>query len=397
MPDTAVYMDNHATTRCDPRVVEAMLPFWTEVYGNAGSVSHSFGAEAKEAAEASRSVIASAINAKPREIVFTSGATESNNLALRGAADRLERKGKHLISVPTEHKAVLDPMNRLTRRGFEVSLLNVQQSGDATPGLLDADQIADAIRDDTIIVSVMLANNEIGVIQPIKEIGEICRDRGVLLHCDATQAVGKIPVDAKELNVDLMSFSAHKLYGPKGIGALYVGRRSPQTRLVPLIDGGGQENGHRSGTLNVPGAVGFAKAVELAVNEIESETPRLLNLRQRLFEGLIQRLADLSLNGPGLERELPRLAGNLNMSFAFVDGEALMMSMGTLAVSSGSACTSANPEPSHVLRSIGLSDDATRSSLRFGLGRFNTTEDVDFAIETVTEAVTRLRKLSSLA
>ena len=395
MPDS-IYMDNHATTRTDPRVVEAMYPFFTEMYGNAGSVSHSFGSEARQAVDEARETIASAINAKPREIVFTSGATESNNLAIRGVADRLQTRGKHLISVSTEHKAVLDPIDRLTRRGFESTLLQVDDIQTSCPGLLDPQKIADAIRNDTILVSVMLANNEIGLIQPIREIAEVCREAGVLLHCDATQAVGRLKIDAKELGIDLMSFTAHKMYGPKGVGALYIGRRSPQTRLVPLIDGGGQESGHRSGTINVPGIVGFARAVELCVGELDSEAVRQQQLRDKLYKGLCE-IPNVSLNGPNLDDPSRRLVNNLNMSFDFVDGEALMMSMGSLAVSSGSACTSANPEPSHVLRAIGLSDDATRSSLRFSLGRFNVVEEVDLAIEIVSEAVKRLRRLSSLS
>jgi cysteine desulfurase len=392
-----IYMDNHATTRVDPRVVEAMLPFFSERYGNPGSVSHSFGWLARDAVDAARESIAAAIGAQPREIVFTSGATESNNLALRGVAERTKRQGNHFISVTTEHKAVLDPLERLARRGFAVTLLPVILAGHEKAGILDPQQVADAIRDDTLLVSVMLANNEIGILQPLAEIGCICRQRGVLLHCDATQAVGKTPVDVGELNVDLMSFSGHKLYGPKGIGGLYVRRRSPPVRLQAQIDGGGQEGRLRSGTLNVPGIVGFAKALEICRDELPTEMRRLAELRDRLFAGLVDRLDGVSLNGPGLKQSGCRLPGNLNLSFAYVDGEALMMSMKQIAVSSGSACTSADPEPSHVLRALGLSDDLTRSSLRFGLGRFNTSEEVDFAVESVAEAVARLRKLSSMA
>lgn len=401
MPNSPIYMDNQSTTRVDPRVVEAMLPYFTEQYGNAGSVSHPFGWEAKDAVDGATATIARSIGAKPREIVFTSGATESNNLAIRGVAERASRRGNHIISVATEHKAVLDPLARLGRRGFDVTLLPVSKQDSDTPGVVTAAQVAEAIRGDTILVSVMLANNETGLVQPLAEIGKVCKERGVLLHCDAAQAVGKIPVDVEELQVDLLSISAHKLYGPKGVGALYVRRRNPSVRLDPQIVGGGQQGGLRSGTLDAPSLVGFAKAVELCVEEMPTEMSRLAALRQRLWEGLTGELTDVTLNGPPLSlptdgEPLTRLPGNLNAAFAYVDGEALMMSMGTLAVSSGSACTSANPEPSHVLRALGLSDDEVRSSLRFGLGRFNTEEDVDAAIDLVTEAVTRLRKMSSL-
>jgi Cysteine sulfinate desulfinase/cysteine desulfurase and related enzymes len=402
-----IYLDNHATTRVDPRVVEAMLPYFTEKFGNAGSVNHSFGWDARDVADAARKSIAAAIGADPREIVITSGATESNNLAIRGLADRQRRKGDHIISVTTEHKAVLDPLKRLARRGFEVTLLDVEQAGSPRAGWLDPQKVAEKIRDDTLLVSVMLANNEIGVIQPIKEIAAICREHHVPLHCDATQAVGKIPVDVRKLGVDLMSFSGHKIYGPKGIGGLYV-RRSGDSpvRLEALIDGGGQEGGLRSGTLNVPGIVGMAKALELCLLDLAAESARLAILRQRLWEGLVREVPDVLLNGPDWN-ELPahlsvggapmvRLPGNLNCSFPLVNGEALMISMKTVAVSSGSACTSANPEPSHVLLALGLGEDLTRASLRFGIGRFNTVEEIDYAVGAVAENVHRLRKLSSL-
>jgi cysteine desulfurase len=390
-------MDNHATTRVDPRVVEAMLPYFDAHYGNPGSVSHAFGWEAKQAVDRARESIAAAINASAREIVFTSGATESNNLALRGVAERPRRKGNHLVSVTTEHRAVLDPLERLARRDCRVTLLEVIPAGNPRAGWLDPQRVADALTEDTILVSVMLANNEIGVVQSLAEIGQICRARGVPLHCDATQAVGKMPVDVQSLGIDLLSFTAHKIYGPKGIGAL-LRRRSPGAmRLQSQIDGGGQEHGMRSGTLNVPGIVGFARALELCLAEMPGESVRLAGLRNRLGAELFRSLDGLSLNGPALEEPSWRLPGNLNLSFAWVDGEALMMAMKTLAVSSGSACTSANPEPSHVLRALGLSDDLTRASLRFGLGRFNTEEDVDFSVQAVSEAVRRLRKLSSLA
>ena len=392
-----VYMDNHATTRVDPRVVEAMLPYFGEKYGNAGSTSHPFGWEAKEAVERARDTIAAAIGAQPREIVFTSGATESNNLAIRGVAEHARRRGDHFLSVATEHKAVLDPLAHLARQGRELTLLPVEQGGNPRAGLITANQVAEAIRDETALVSVMLANNEIGAIQPLAEIAAVCRERGVPLHCDATQAVGKIPVAVDQLGVDLMSFSAHKLYGPKGVGALYVRRRRPAVKLEPQIDGGGQEHGLRSGTLNVPGIVGFAKAVEIAMAELPTELTWLAALRSRLFAGLTDRLSDISLNGPSLELAGAQLPGNLNLSFAYVDGEALLLNMRDLAVSSGSACTSANPEPSHVLRALGIDDDLVRASLRFGLGRFNTVEEVEFAVSLVAETVNRLRELSSLA
>jgi cysteine desulfurase len=412
-----IFLDNQSTTRVDPRVVEAMLPLFGEKFGNAGSVNHSFGWDARDAVEAARKSIAAAIGADPREIVFTSGATESNNLAIRGLADRQRKKGSHIVSVTTEHKAVLDPLKRLARRGFDVTLLDVEQAGSPRAGWLDPQKVKEALRGDTLLVSVMLANNEIGVIQPIREIAAICGECGVPLHCDATQAVGKIPVDVAALGVDLVSFSAHKMYGPKGIGGLYVRRsgRSP-VRLEPLIDGGGQEGGLRSGTLNVPGIVGFAAALELCVRHIDEEASRIAVLRNRLWELLQKEVPDVVLNGPvftarqsnsaternategvpySASRAALRLPGNLNCSFPLVNGEALMMSMKTVAVSSGSACTSANPEPSHVLLALGLGEDLTRASLRFGVGRFNTAEEIDYTAAAVAESVHRLRKLSS--
>ena len=396
MVHTPIYLDNHSTTRVDPRVIEAMLPYFGEKFGNAGSVSHEFGHVAREAVEDSRRRIASAIGASEREIVFTSGATESNNLAIRGLAERTRRRGNHIVSVTTEHKSVLDPLKRLLRRGFEVILLPVQSNDAPDAGRLDVQRLKDALRDDTLLVSVMLANNEIGVIQPLAEIGAICREREIPLHCDATQAVGKIPVLVDQLQVDLMSFTAHKIYGPKGIGALYVRRMGGRLRLEPQIDGGGQEGALRSGTLNVPGIVGFAKALDLCVGEMEAESRRLSELRQKLWAGFQREIADVRRNGPAWDQPGLRLAGNLNASFALVDGEALMMNMGNIAVSSGSACTSANPEPSYVLRALGLSDDEVRASLRFGIGRFNTVEEIDHAVHSLAEAVHRLRKLSSL-
>lgn len=396
--DYPIYIDNQATTRVDPRVLDVMLPYFSELYGNAGSTTHRFGWEAREAVDRARESIAAAVGAQPREIVFTSGATESNNLAIRGVAERAKRRGNHIVSVATEHKAVLDVLEFLGQRGFEITLLPVEQFGSPRAGLITAEQVASAIRDDTLLVSVMLANNEIGVIQPIAEIGAVCRERGVLLHCDATQAVGKLPVDVASLNVDLLSFSAHKLYGPKGIGALFVRRTARIVKLEPLIYGGGQETGLRSGTLNVPGIVGFAKAVELCVDELPQEQARLAVLRNRLHDGLVGRLDEIRLNGPTLDRPDLRLAGNLNLAFDYVEGQALLLDMqDRLALSSGSACTSANPQPSHVLRALGVAEDAVRSSLRFGLGRFNTPEEVEMAIEIVSDSVSRLRKLSSMA
>jgi cysteine desulfurase len=374
-----------------------MLPYFSENFGNSASTSHSFGWEAKEAVDGARAVIAAAIGASDREVVFTSGATESNNLAIRGVCERRNRRGNHLITVRTEHRAVLDPIERLGRRGFDVTLLDVQANGSDRAGLLDLNRLEEALRDDTLLVSVMLANNEIGVIQPLAEIAAICHRRGAILHCDATQAVGRLPVDVHALGFDLMSFTAHKIYGPKGIGALWVRRSTPQVRLEPQIAGGGHEGGFRSGTLNVPGIVGFAKALELCLAEMLTEQPRLRELRDHLFAGLTSSIDGVTLNGPPLTPGSLRLAGNLNVSFAYVDGEALLMNLKTVAVSSGSACTSANPEPSHVLRALGLPDDAVRSSLRFGLGRFNTAEDIDRAVPLVAEVVTRLRKLSSMA
>jgi cysteine desulfurase len=394
-----IYMDNHATTRVDPRVVEAMLPYFTEKYGNAGSVGHAFGDEARAAVDAARESIAAAIGAEPKEIVFTSGATESNNLAICGVAERERRRGNHLVSVATEHAAVLDPLARLSRRGYEITLLEVEPANSLRAGRLDPQQVSAAIRDDTCLVSVMLANNEIGVIQPLAAIARACRQRGVLVHCDATQAVGKIPVDVQALGVDLMSFSAHKIYGPKGVGALYVRSRDPIVRLEAQISGGGQQEGRRAGTLNVAGIVGFAAALKLCIAELPTEMPRLAALRDRLSAGIIQHLDDMLLCGPALDarddegRPL-RLPGNLDLSFGNVDGEALLLAMGSLAVSSGAACSSTDPAPSHVLRALGLSEDQARSSLRFGLGRFNTEADVEFAVGRVVDAVHKLRGLA---
>ncbi|TWU25621.1 cysteine desulfurase family protein [Bythopirellula polymerisocia] len=395
-----IYMDNHATTRTDPRVVEAMLPYFSETYGNPGSVGHSFGEEAHEAVEIATGSIAECLHADPREIIFTSGATESNNLAIRGVAERNQRRGKHLVSVRTEHRAVLEPLERLGQSGYTVTLLDVEQHGSSQAGWLDPERVAEALQDDTILVSVMLANNEIGVIQSLAEIAAVCRHSGVLLHCDATQAVGKIPVDVRELGVDLMSFSGHKIYGPKGIGALYVRQGSPIVRYSPQITGGGQQGGRRSGTLNVPGIVGMAKALQLCVEEMPTEMERLADLRDRLLTNLQDRVTCVSLCGPATgERSAAggrlRLPGNLDVAFGDIDGEALIMEIGNLAVSSGATCSSHEPGPSHVLLALGLGEDLARSSLRFGLGRFNTSAEVDLAVESVSHAVEKLRKLGA--
>jgi cysteine desulfurase len=393
-PKLPIYLDHHATTPVDPRVLEAMLPYFGHKFGNPGSVNHFFGREALEAVEQARSSVAAALGAAPAEIVFTSGATESNNLAIRGVAERSRRKGNHLVSVVTEHRAVLDPLAHLGRRGYEVTLLPVAPSGNPLAGCVDPQQVASALRDDTILVSVMLANNEIGALHPVADIGRLCHERGVLLHCDATQAVGKLPVHVDELLVDLLSLSAHKMYGPKGVGALYVRGKRPHVRLEPQITGGGQEQGHRSGTLNVPGIVGLAKALELSLEVLPAEAPRLTILRDRLYEGLAARVEGCLLHGPVLDSGR-RLPGNLNVGFPGVDGEALLLQMRDVAVSSGAACTSVNPEPSHVLRALGLDDDLVRASLRFGLGRGTTAEEIDFAVDSVAQAARRLRRLGT--
>jgi cysteine desulfurase len=380
-----IYLDNNATTRTDPRVVEAMLPYFTEHYGNAASRTHSFGRRAEEAVEEARQQIAALIGASAREIIFTSGATESDNLALKGTAAMYRARGNHLITVATEHRAVLDPCRRLEREGFRVTFLGVDAHG-----RVSAEQVAEALTEQTILVSIMAANNEIGTLQPIRAIGRLCKERGVFFHCDAVQAVGKIPVDVEDLGVDLMSLTAHKLYGPKGVGALYVRSRNPRVRPEPLIDGGGHERGLRSGTLPVPSIVGFGKAFELCGQEMATEAERLVQLRERLRQGIVSQLDQVFLNGHPTER----LPGNLNLSFAYVQGEALLMSLRDVAVSSGSACTSANPEPSYVLKAVGVSDDLVHSSIRFGLGRFNTAEEVDYVIGEVVRAVRRLRALN---
>ncbi len=382
-----VYLDYHATTPVDPRVLEAMLPYFSEHFGNAASKSHVFGWKAEEAVEAGRSEVAALIGASEKEIVWTSGATESDNLAIKGAAQFYgETKGKHLVTVKTEHKAVLDSMHALERQGFEVTFLDVERDGRVDPERLRA-----ALRKDTLLVSVMHANNETGVLHPIEEIGRITRAAGVLFHCDAVQSIGKVPFDVERTNVDLASISAHKMYGPKGVGALYV-RRKPRVRLVAQMDGGGHERGFRSGTLNVPGIVGFGKAAALALAERDAEAGRVLALREKLRHGLLAGLDLVTVNG-SVEHRLP---GNLNVSFAYVEGEALMMAIKDVAVSSGSACTSASLEPSYVLRAMGVSDDLAHSSIRFGLGRFTTEEEIDWVTRLVIEKVKRLRDMSPL-
>jgi cysteine desulfurase len=377
-----IYLDNHSTTRTDPRVVAAMLPFFTELYGNAASTSHQFGWDAAEAVDQAREQVARAIGAEAREIIFTSGATESNNLAIKGVAQALAGRGNHLVTAASEHQAVLDPMKRLARQGWDVTVVRCDEYG-----VVSADAVAEAVTDRTVLVSIMTANNEVGSINPVAEIGRLCRERGVIFHTDAVQAVGKLPVNVNTDAVDLLSLSGHKFYGPKGIGALYVRRREPRVRLQPLFDGGGHERGLRSGTVAVPLVVGLGLAIEIAVDEQPEESQRLLVLRDRLHDGIARRVAPVRLNG----HPTSRLPGNLNLSFAEVDGEALMMAMRDVAVSSGAACSSTTPEPSHVLLAMGLDEDMARSSLRFGLGRFTTTEEIDFAIDAVAEAVERLR------
>ncbi|RMH06151.1 MAG: IscS subfamily cysteine desulfurase [Nitrospirae bacterium] len=382
-----IYMDNHSTTPCDPRVLEAMLPYFTEKFGNAASRNHSFGWEAEEAVDQARKQIARLIHADPKELVFTSGATESDNLALKGVVEMYREKGDHIITSSTEHRAVIDTAKALEKKGVNVTFLPVDKTGMVNP-----DDVRQAITDKTILISIMLANNEIGTINPIKEIGKIAKEKGVLFHCDATQGVGKIPVDVQEMGIDLMSFTAHKIYGPKGVGALYVRRKAPRVRLVPLIDGGGHERGMRSGTLPVPLIVGFGKACELCEQEMAVESERIRRMRDRLQEGIMSALEEVYLNGHPTER----LPGNLNLSFAFVEGEALLMGVKEIALSSGSACTSATLEPSYVLRALGVGSDLAHSSIRFGLGRFNTEEEVEYTINRIVQAVEHLREMSPL-
>jgi len=382
-----IYMDNHATTPVDPRVLEAMLPYLAGVFGNAASRNHSFGWEAEEAVEKARKQVASLIGATSKEIVFTSGATESNNLALKGVTEMYAQKGNHIITEATEHKAVLDTCKRLEKEGARVTYLPVQ-----TNGLIDLEQLRAAITDQTILISIMHANNEIGVLQPVRQIGKIAKERGVLFHTDGTQAAGKVPVNVLEDNIDIMSISAHKMYGPKGVGALYVRRRSPRVQLTAQIDGGGHERGMRSGTLNVPGIVGLGEACAIAQAEMPKETKRLEYLRDKLKDRLLASIDEVYINGT-MEHRLPN---NLNVSFAYVEGESLLMGINDIAVSSGSACTSATLEPSYVLKALGAGDDLAHSSIRFGLGRFNTEEEVDYVAAKVIDVVKKLRELSPL-
>jgi len=387
MLSTPIYMDNNSTTRCDPRVVEAMLPYFTEKFGNAASRSHPFGWEAEAAVEEARDQIAALIGATGKEMIFTSGATESNNLALKGAAAMYKKKGNHLITQVTEHKAILDTCKRLERDGCQVTYLPVDEFGRVT-----ADQVRDAITDKTIVVSIMAANNEIGTLQPVKEIGKVCKAKGVLFHTDAVQAVGKVPVDVQDMGIDLLSLTAHKLYGPKGVGALYVRKKDPRVRLEAQIDGGGHERGMRSGTLAVPLIVGLGAACDISRREMPEESKRVFALRERLRTKIMDRLPESYLNGHPTER----LPGNANISFAYVEGEGLMMGIKDVAVSSGSACTSASLEPSYVLRALGVGDELAHSSIRFGLGRFSTAAEVDFVADLVVREVSRLREMSPL-
>jgi cysteine desulfurase len=382
-----IYFDNHATTQVDPRVVQAMLPYFTDKFGNAASRNHAFGWAGEEAVENARTQVASLIGATPKEIIFTSGATESDNLMIKGVAEMYREKGNHIITQAIEHKAVLDTCKRLEKDGFEVTYLPVERDG-----RVDPQDVQKAITPKTILVTIMYANNEIGVINPIAEIGKIAKERGVFFAVDGVQAVGKIPVDVQRDNIDLLAISGHKLYGPKGVGALYVRRRNPRVQLAAIIDGGGHERGMRSGTLNVPGIVGLGAACEIAQKEMPEEAVRLRKLRDKLKAGLEAKLDEVYLNG-SIEHRLPN---NLNMSFAYVEGESLLMGINDIAVSSGSACTSATLEPSYVLKALGVGEDLAHTSIRFGLGRFNTEEEVDYVTEKMVQVVTKLRELSPL-
>ena len=382
-----IYMDNHATTPMDPRVLEAMMPYFTKIFGNAASRNHSFGWEAEQAVEKAREQVARLIGATAKEIIFTSGATESNNLAIKGIAEMYRERGNHIITQVTEHKAVLDTCKRLEKSGCRVTYLPVNADG-----LIELEDLKRAMDDKTILVTIMFANNEIGVLQPIAEIGKLCRERGVLFHTDAVQAVGKVPVDVNAMNIDVLSLSAHKMYGPKGVGALYVRRRNPRVQIAEQINGGGHERGMRSGTLNVTGIVGLGQACDLCREEMPQEMERLRKLRDHLKTRLESKLDYIHVNG-SMEHRLP---GNLNMSFVYVEGESLLMGINDVAVSSGSACTSATLEPSYVLKALGLGDDVAHSSIRFGLGRFNTLAEVDYVADKLIDIVQKLRELSPL-
>ncbi|HEX6242592.1 MAG TPA: IscS subfamily cysteine desulfurase [Polyangiales bacterium] len=384
-----IYMDYHATTPMDPRVLEAMVPYFTQTFGNAASRNHAFGWRAEEAVEYAREQVAKLIGAhSEKEIVFTSGATESDNLAIKGVAEFYKDKGNHIITTTIEHKAVLDTCKKLEKQGFQVTYLDVAQDASISP-----EQVRNAITDKTILVSVMLANNEVGTVQPLAEIGKITREKGVLFHTDAVQGIAKVDFDVDAMNVDLASITAHKMYGPKGVGALYVRRQKPRVRIVAEMDGGGHERGMRSGTLNVPGIVGFGKAAELANKEWRTDAARTFELRQRLRKQLFSALDMIHLNGADDPRRLP---GNLNVSFSFVEGEAMMMAIRDVAVSSGSACTSASLEPSYVLRAMGVDEELAHSSIRFGVGKFNTEEEIDYVAKLVIQSVERLRNMSPL-
>ena len=401
MLSRAIYMDNNATTAVDPRVMDAMLPYFNEVFGNAASRSHGFGWQAEKAVEDAREQVARLIGAKSKDIIFTSGATESDNLAVRGVVEFYREKGNHVVTQVTEHKAILDTCRALERKGLAtVTYLPVDSTG-----RVDPEDVRKAITDKTVLVTIMFANNEIGTVQPLAEIGQITREKGVLFHTDAVQGVGTLPIDVEAMHIDLLSLTAHKIYGPKGIGALYVRSKAPRVRLSPIIDGGGHERGMRSGTLNVPGIVGLGKACELVREGLAGEARHELRLRERLREGLFSQLDETYLNG----HPTHRLPGNLNVSFAFVEGESLLMglngsvhpivasaSLPPIAVSSGSACTSATLEPSYVLKALGVGDDLAHTSIRFGVGRFNTEEEVDYVIDRVVSEVSRLRDLSPL-
>jgi cysteine desulfurase len=382
-----IYFDNHATTQVDPRVLQAMLPYFTEKFGNAASRNHPFGWAGEEAVENARAQVASLIGATPKEIIFTSGATESDNLMIKGVAEMYREKGNHIITQAIEHKAVLDTCKRLEKDGFEVTYLPVQRDG-----RVDPEDVRKAITPKTILITIMYANNEIGIINPIQEIGKIAKERGIFFAVDGVQAVGKIPVDVQKDNIDLLAISAHKIYGPKGVGALYVRRRNPRVQLSAIIDGGGHERGMRSGTLNVPGIVGLGAACEIAQKEMAEEAVRLRKLRDRLRAGLEAKLDEVFING-SMEHRLPN---NLNMSFAYVEGESLLMGINDIAVSSGSACTSATLEPSYVLKALGVGEDLAHTSIRFGLGRFTTEEEVDYVTDKMVTVVNKLRELSPL-